>query len=67
MGNCAGRPKTNESDVPVPEPVTEEVKVEQQAEETKAEETVEVISEEKSLSTLLNEVCIAHCSIFCYY
>jgi hypothetical protein len=66
MGNCAGRPKTSESDVPVPEPVTEEVKVEQQAEETKAEETVEV-SEEKSLSTLLNEVCFVYCSIFHYY
>ncbi|MCI64743.1 hypothetical protein A2U01_0086001, partial [Trifolium medium] len=51
---CAGRSKTNKSDVLVPEPVTEEVKVEQHIEETKAEETVKV-SEEKSLNTLLNE------------
>jgi len=64
MGNCAGNPKTDESDapIPVPEPVTEEVKVEQpveekKAEETKAEETAKA-SEDKSLGTLLNEVCI---------
>lgn len=59
MGNCAGNPRTDESDapVPVPEPVTEEVKVEQQAKETKAEETVKA-SDDKSLGTLLSEVCI---------
>jgi len=59
MGNCAGNPRTDESDapVPVPEPVTEEVKVEQPAEETKAEETAKS-SDDKSLGTLLNEVHI---------
>jgi hypothetical protein len=51
MGNCAGRPKTNESDVPVPEPVTEEVKVEHATEQGSVEDN-------KTLSTLLNEVSI---------
>ncbi|XP_061364553.1 uncharacterized protein LOC133307985 [Gastrolobium bilobum] len=60
MGNCASNPKTNEGDAPLPEPVTEEVKVEQQENKveenavTKTEETPEA-SDEKSLSTLLNE------------
>jgi hypothetical protein len=64
MGNCAGNPRTDESDapVPVPEPVTEEVKVERPAEETKAEATkveeTAKASDDKSLGTLLNEVRI---------
>ncbi|XP_027338081.1 uncharacterized protein LOC113852019 [Abrus precatorius] len=64
MGNCASNPKTNEDEVPVPEPmpVTEEVKVEQQ--ENKAEDFPEakiedsplpVSSDDNSLATLLNE------------
>lgn len=52
MGNCAGNPKTNEGDAPVPVP--EEVKVEQP--ETKPEETPVEASDDKSLGTLLNEV-----------
>ncbi|KAJ1402297.1 EKN protein [Sesbania bispinosa] len=57
MGNCGSNPKTNEGPEPVqvPEPVTEEVKVEQGKEnvETKTEETPN--EDNKSLGTLLNE------------
>ncbi|CAK8530252.1 unnamed protein product [Lathyrus sativus] len=57
MGNCAGNPKTEENDAPMPgpEPVVEEVNVQQRAVETNTEITPEVTSDEKSLGTLLKE------------
>ncbi|KAK2383610.1 hypothetical protein P8452_38707 [Trifolium repens] len=50
MGNCGSNPKTNEGlePVPVPVPVTEEVKVEHATEQGSVEDN-------KTLSTLLNE------------
>ncbi|KAG4999565.1 eukaryotic peptide chain release factor GTP-binding subunit-like [Glycine soja] len=50
MGNCGSNPKTNEA---VPEPVTEQVKVEQN--EQTSEANVLETPENKSLGTLLNQ------------
>jgi hypothetical protein len=51
MGNCGSNPKTNEGLEPVPVPVNEEVKVEHATEQGSVEDN-------KTLSTLLNEVSI---------
>lgn len=61
MGNCGSNPKTNEGPEAVPEPVIEEVKVEQKESseanvETKLKDQTPNDSEIKSLGTLLNEV-----------
>lgn len=62
MGNCGSAPKTNEGPEPVPEPVTEVVKVELESTavdanvETKTAEKETPNEDNKSLSTLLNTV-----------
>ncbi|KAE9610696.1 hypothetical protein Lal_00021255 [Lupinus albus] len=59
MGNCGSNPKTDEGPVPIAEPVTKEIKVEQKEEEkveTKTEEKeTTLVSDDKSLDTLLNQ------------